>query len=182
MAFCYLKSGGKSMKKTLLMILLCIVINNFAYAQIEKGDSEINFLGYYASMVGTDYDSHFGNIQFTYGHFVTKTLQIGIGPSISFTTWNDKTETDLSAVAFFNVNFTTGLKSVPYITGQWYQMDFDPEDADFTDASFINVGLGLKSFFTEYLALTNSITYGFSLAEDAEGGLLMFMSGLSFFF
>ena len=173
----------KYMWKILLAIMIFITLVNFSFAQVEQGDSEINFLGYYATMVGTEYSSGgTGSIQLNYGHFVTSNLQLGIGPQITFYNAGGKTKTNFSASAFFNLNFSTSSKTIPYITGQWYQSDFDPESGGFTDASFINVGLGLRNFFNEYLALNNSVTYGFSLAENAEGGLLLIMTGLSFIF
>jgi hypothetical protein len=47
----------------------------------------------------------------------------------------------------------------------------------------VNVGIGFKNFFNEYAAFNTLVSYGFSLAEEAENiGLLSIMTGLTFIF
>ena len=151
---------------------------------IDKGDSEIRFLGFYAKIVGSDNVSlEMGAIQLSYGYFVTSHLQIGFAPQLMiYQGYGGGTYTIFSAAAFFNYNLTTSSKIIPYLSGQWYQDEFDPEDDDFLEHSYLTVGIGVRNFVTEFAALNTSVTYGFSLAEEAEGGLLMIMSGLSFIF
>jgi hypothetical protein len=160
------------------------MIAGAASGQVEQGDSEVNFIGFYSTMVGTENSlGGFGTIMFNYGYFVTSHLEIGIGPQISFSSSEEGTETKFAGTAFMNFNFSTSSRMVPYISAQWYQTDFEiAENQSFTDLSYVNVGLGLRSFFNKHLALNNSVNYGFSLAEDAEGGMLLFMSGLTFVF
>jgi hypothetical protein len=173
------------MKKTCAVALVFLLWGFSLFAQVEKGDSEIGFMGYYSTMVGTPNTSGgTGSIQLSYGYFLSPRLQIGIGPQVTFTSGIGSVsgETKFSASAFFNYNLTIKSKTVPYIFGQWYQSDFSPSSGDFTDWSFLNVGFGVRNFFTEYAALNSAISYGFSLASQSDMGLLLIMSGLSFFF
>ncbi len=166
---------------TLVMLLWSISI----FAQVEKGDKEVGLMGYYSTMVGTEYSSGgTGAIQCSYGYFITPKLQLGIGPQITFSPGYDGSdgEVNISASAFFNYNLKTNSKTIPYIFGQWYQYDFSPENGTFTDASFLTAGVGIRNFFTEYAAINSAVSYGFSLASDADMGLLLIMSGLSFIF
>ena len=88
---------------------------------------------------------------------------------------------------FFNYNFSTSSKTVPYLAGQLYQKKFDlEENEEFSDYSYANIGFGVKNFFNEYAALNMSANYGFSLAEVEEGqdkqGMILLLVGLSFIF
>ena len=171
------------MNKWFISILLFLTITIPAGAQIEKGDSEIRFLFFYSHVSGDEFSTGGrGSLQVSYGYFLTPALQIGLGPRITFLRSGDGTESTLSGSAYFNYNFTTASKTVPYVYGEWYQMDFSPEFGEFTDFSYINIGLGVRNFITEYAALNSSITYGFTLASASKGGLFMVMSGLSFIF
>ena len=76
----------------------------------------------------------------------------------------------------------TASKTVPYLAAQWYQTDFDPEDGEFSDYSYVNFGFGIRNFFNEFAALNTSVNYGFSLAEDSEGGVLLILTGVSVIF
>ena len=60
-------------------------------------------------------------------------------------------ETHISGVLFFNINFSTSSKTVPYIAGQWYQSEFKIEkDEEFSDYSYANIGFGIRNFYNEY--------------------------------
>jgi len=171
------------MKKFLVTALIILLFTMTADAQVEKGDSEIRFLFYYSHINGDEFSSGGrGSLQISYGYFLIPNLQIGIGPQITFTRGGEGTKSKISGSVYFNFNFSTASKTVPYIYGEFYQMDFSPEWGDFSDYSYLNIGLGVRNFFTEYMALNSAITYGFSLASEAEGGLFMVMTGLSFIF
>lgn len=94
-----------------------------------------------------------------------------------------KVNTNWSGSVFFNLNFSAASKFIPYLSGQYYQFTFDiPEGGKFSDYSYINAGLGFKNFFNEYAAFNTLVTYGFSLAENSQIGILTIMTGLSFIF
>ena len=173
------------MKRIISVVLVFLLWTMNSFAQVEKGDSEIGFMGYYSTMVGSQSNAGgTGSIQFSYGYFITPKFQIGIGPQVTFSQCYDEsgTEVSLSASAFFNFNLMTASKTIPYLFGQWYQSDFSPANGNFTDWSFLNVGFGVRNFFTEYAALNSAVSYGFSLASASDMGLLLIMTGLSFFF
>lgn len=170
--------------KRAIIIAVVLFVATGAFAQIEKGDTEIGFQGYFTSVIGEDIPANGqGTIQLSYGKYVSEKLIIGVAPVVSFFTMEgqDEVETMWSGAAFFNYNFSTSSKAIPYLTGQFYQSTFDiPDDAEFTDFSYVNVGLGLKNFLNEYAAINLLATYGFHLAEGSEQGLLAFWVGLSF--
>lgn len=179
------------MKKGLWIVVLCLVLGGQALAQVEEGDKEVSFLGYFSTFIGEDFDANgTGSLQISYSKFYTKHLQLGFAPTLTFyTSKNDENKdvlkTDIAASVFMNLNMATASKLIPYLTAQYYQYTFDIDtdnDEKFTDYSFVNVGLGFKNFINEYAAFNTLVTYGFSLREEAEGGILMVMTGLSFIF
>lgn len=146
-------------------------------------------MGFFSTFVGKDVETNgYGSLQISYGKFYSKYLQLGIAPTLSFSTGEDedgdpKIETQISGSVFFNFNMTAASKTIPYITGRYYQFTFDiPEDTDFIDYSYVTVGIGVKSFFNEYAAFNTLVTYGFSPAVENEGGIVLIMTGLSFIF
>ncbi len=150
---------------------------------IEKGDTEIQFAGFYMKILSDYFKMGTAFIQFSYAKFITSRLQIGVAPQLTIAEGSGMgTQTYFSASAFCNYNLSTASKVIPYISGQWYQGDFAPEYDDFLDWSYLNVGAGVRNFFNQYAALNTSISYGFPLGSNSEGGMLVIMSGLSFIF
>lgn len=181
------------MKRIGIVLILILLAASAVHAQIEQGDTEVSFLGQFSTIVGEDVDPNgFGFVQLSFGKYFTRNLLMGIAPSVSFATAQDEDgdqilEADFSGSAFLNFNFTTASTFVPYFTAQYYQRTFDiPEGREFTDYSYVNIGLGFKNFFNEYAAFNTLISYGFSLAEVPEGasktGILVISTGLSFIF
>ena len=170
------------MRKTTLILFICLTVINLSYSQVEKGDSEITFLGYISTHAGTDISSSFGSILFSYGYFITANFQIGVGPQLSLSSFGGETTTHLSGSVFLNYNFSTSSKMIPYLSAQWYQIDLSPEDGDFLDFAYLNVGIGMRNLFNEYLAFNFQATYGFSLSEFTKRGLMTIKAGLSFIF
>ena len=171
------------MKVTVAMFFSFLILAIPCSAQIEQGDSEVRFIFFYSRISGSEFSSGgSGSLMLSYGRFFTPRLQVGVGPRLNFSSDDDGTETSLSGSVFASYNLTEASKTVPYLNAEWYQMDFSPEVGDFTDWSYITFGFGVRNFFTEYAALNSAISYGFSLSSETEGGLLMIMSGLSFFF
>lgn len=177
------------MKRIIALCLLLLITVSPVLAQVEAGDTEVSLLGYFSTFVGDDVDPNgSGSVQLSYGKFVTPFLQLGIAPTMNFRTGEDemgdpKVETDFSGSVFFNLNFSVASRTIPYITARYYQFTFDiPDEAEFTDYSYMTVGLGVKNFFNEYAAFNTLATYGFALAEESEGGIIVIMTGLSFIF
>ncbi len=177
------------MKTTTLIILVMLLWSLNLLAQIESGDSEISFLGYYSAMVGTNYTTGgTGIIQCSYGYFFTPWLQLGIGPQVTFTPgyksayFSTSAEVKFSASAFVNINLNSNSKTIRYIFSQYYQSDFSASSGNLTDQAFWTVGVGVRNFFTEYAALNTAVSYGMSLAKNSKMGMLMIISGLSFIF
>ena len=175
--------------KTAIVCLLTLLTASFSFAQIEGGDTEVSFLGYYSTFLGDDVETNgTGSLQLSYGKYISRHLQIGLAPTFSFSTMENQQgeseiNTEISGSAFFSLNFSSSAKTIPYLIAQYYQYTFDiPDEAKFTDFSYATVGLGMKNFFTEYAALNTLVTYGFSLAEEATGGILLISTGLSILF
>jgi hypothetical protein len=183
------QKGDEIMKRCTFFIMALFLLTSGAFAQIEGGDTEVSFMGFFFTRIGEDIEANgAGSVQLSYGKYITPRLLLGVAPTMTFYTGQDeegepKLETDFSGSIFFNFNFSTASKFIPYITGQYYQSTFDiPEDGEFTDYSYINVGLGFKNFFNEYAAFNTMVSYGFSLAEDADWANLVVQTGISFIF
>ncbi|HHS12298.1 MAG TPA: hypothetical protein ENN03_00855 [bacterium] len=175
------------MKRVIIGILLLSAAA--AFGQIEKGDTEISFMGYFATFVGEDVDANgMGSLQLSYGKYVTPFLQFGVAPTVSFYTFTDfdgetSVKAEFSGSVFAHMNLARASRIIPYLTAQYYQFTFDiPEDAEFTDFGYANVGMGFKNFINEYASFNVLATYGFSMAPGAEGGIIMVMTGLSIIF
>ncbi|MBN2417597.1 hypothetical protein JXO52_17300 [bacterium] len=176
------------MKKVFLIMAAMLIVCSPLFGQIESGDKEVSFLGYFSTFVGDDVEANgFGSVQISYGKYYSKYFQAGFAPTFSFATITEdgepKVDVQISGSFFFNLNFAAASKTIPYITGRYYQYTFDiPEGGVLTDYAYVTVGGGIKSFFNEYAAFNTMVTYGFSLREEAEGGIVMIMTGLSFIF
>jgi hypothetical protein len=152
---------------------------------VEASDNEIGFMASYFSYIGGEGGGGggFGSVQLSYGKFISSKLVVGVAPMIYIFSGGGDTETQVTVSAFFKLNFSTSSRTIPYISGQWYQTDFSPEDGrDFLDASYLNVGAGIRNFFNSVTALNTSVTYGFALSEMSSGGVLQVLCGLSFIF
>ena len=185
-------------QKVISILVAILLLVSFSFSQIEQGDKEVLFAGSMTSLLGIeDYSSTTVNLYLSYAYSITSHLQLGIGPSLTYSRTSTKiydfdpetyriiekdtvtTSTEFSGVAFFNLNFTTSSKTVPYIAAQWYQYDFTPEEGTkFTDYSYINFGFGFRNFLSEYAAINTSINYGFSLSKDVKSKILLFIASL----
>ncbi len=189
------------LKRLTLMFSIIFILATLSSAQVETGDSEVIFSGMFMSIVGIDnYSSVTASLNLNYGYFLTKNLEIGFGPTVThtrtkmtFTTFDffqgEKEEehidetTNVSGTVFINLNFATASKTVPYFAAQWFQSDFNPKgEQKFSDFSYLNVGFGIRNFLNEYAALNTSVNYGWSQAENAEGGIILVLTGLSVIF
>ncbi|MFQ5825536.1 MAG: hypothetical protein ACE5JB_15970 [bacterium] len=173
------------MKKIILFVILTIILSSTAaFAQQEKGDTEIQIAGTYFTTVGSEFTFSSGFIQAKLGKYITDNLELGIAPNISITTVDlgfgeSDTNVTFGGGAFFVYSFLAGdAKTVPYFGGQYYKSDFSNED----DNGSVGVTGGAKFFVTEKAAFDFSGNYLFDLNEDTEGGLLLFAAGISFLF
>ncbi len=173
------------MKRIVILLICFFCLTALASAQIEQGDTEVQFMGNVASGSGMT----MGMIQALIGYYITSNLQLGMGAGITITTWTlpdfsggetSDTEVDLSSTFFGTYNFSTSKQLVPYVSATWYQNTYDiPEGQDFTDLSFITGGGGVKYFLNQYTAVTGSLMIGFSLGNGDK--VLLLFGGLSVF-
>lgn len=172
--------------KKLAIILTLFIISGLLAAQeegIEAGDREVSIYGLLTTRVGVDYDFAVGNVFLSYGKYTTPKLLVGFAPGLSISTYENEVDFDLSAQLFLNYNFTVNKKNVPYMRISWYQYTFDiPEEDVLTDWSFVQGGLGLKSFLSEFAAWDTSLNIGKGLDEDSEGAQILLMTGITFIF
>jgi len=69
------------MKKCCVPILALFLCAGIAQAQIERGDTEVSFLGFFSMFVGENVDANgSGSLQLSYGKYISSYLQIGIAP------------------------------------------------------------------------------------------------------
>ncbi len=177
------------MKKCILLITAIVIFSSTCFAQIESGDKEIAFMGFFSTFVGEDVDANgYGSLQISYGKYYGRYMQLGIAPTVSFSTSQDENgdpaiDVQFSGSLFFNLNLAAASRTIPFLTGRYYQYTFDiPEGGEFTDYSYITIGGGIKNFINEYATFNTTVTYGFSPREEATGGIVMIMTGFSFIF
>lgn len=164
------------MKSFILMICCVAIMVSGAMAQVEKGDKEIQLVG----AITLIEDASMVMLQGTYGVFVTPQTEIGVGPSIWYFGSGGYSTTIIGAVFFGRYNFSVNTRQIPYLSVVWDQSDFSPDYGDFTDASYLQFGGGMKYFINEHIAYDTSANLGFALG----GGSVVFtvMGGLSAFF
>ncbi len=167
---------------TALLALALLVTVVPAAAQQQRGDVELQFQGYYFTTVGTDVTLGSGNLAAKIGPYITDNLQIGIGPTLSITTFSastgeSETKTTFGSTAFLVYSFLMrNAKAVPYLGAQYFKSDFSDSD----DKGSVGVNAGLKYFFTKKAAFDISGNYLFTLNTEQQGGVLLFAFGLSF--
>ncbi len=175
------------MKKIIFTLMLSV---SAVFAQQKRGDVELQISGTYFTTVGTE-GGKFSNgfIQAKLGAFIADNLELGVAPNLNISTFSStdsftgekvsETETTFGGGAFFVYSFLAGdAKSVPYFGAQYYKSDFSVED----DKGSAGINGGIKFFITEKAALDFSGNYLFDLNEESEGGILLFVGGISFLF
>jgi hypothetical protein len=186
-----------SMKKVVFISIFAL-IGSLAFTQeqeegISKGDTELSFNGFVFSTVGTDFGTTSGTIFVSYGYYITKNLLVGGAPGITISEeqeldpdtyeLKEKIKVDLSLRFFATYNFMVDKRFVPYAGMAFYQNSVDiPEGGNFLDYSYIQFGGGAKYFLTNKAAWDSSLNFGFSPGPNAKGGMIMFLTGLTFLF
>ncbi len=170
-----------------LMLVSCVPL----MAQQQRGDVEIGLQALYAA--DTEGNFGVGIIQGKLGSFFTDEIELGITPSLQISTFkttsfdfqtgrtstSSQTTTTFGAGAFLTYSFLAkDATTVPYIGGQYYKPDFDNSD----DKGSAGINGGLKFYLTTKAAFDISGNYIISLNEDATGGMLLFVAGISFLF
>ncbi|MCF8364302.1 MAG: hypothetical protein K9H16_00880 [Bacteroidales bacterium] len=170
-------------KFTIITIAILLIASGFTLAQsegIQKGDKEILFSGYMST--NTNFDYGYANFFFSYSKYVTNRLSLGVGPTLSFS-FSDDTESNLGLSIFTKYNFNQTKKTVPYASLSYYQYSFKTEgDTKLGDLASIQIGLGMKNFINEFLAVDSQLSYGFGLSSADNGGSLLLIIGLSYMF
>lgn len=165
------------MRLFLYTVLAALLFVPSVMAQAEQGDREVQFAGsIYAAESFTMI-----NLTGVYGYYIRDYIEIGGGPMITHMEAYGFDNTTIGGVFFGRYYFSTVSRSVPYLSGQWYQYDFAPDDPmSFFDASNLQVGGGIKYFINEYIAWDASANLGINLG----GGdvVLLIIGGLSAFF
>ncbi|MFH2035548.1 MAG: hypothetical protein ABIJ45_04020 [Candidatus Zixiibacteriota bacterium] len=166
------------MKRLIISVLVLLILGSTAFAQLEKGDKEVQLQGTFVTYSGMSVII----LNATYGYFIKENIQLGVGPAILYATAGGDDYTQFGSSFFGRYYFTTTEKLVPYIGGQWYQMDFSPEDgASFTDYTYLQATGGFKYMVSENVAYDVSANLGFPLGSGG-GTIFMILGGLSAFF
>jgi len=169
----------KKMKK-IICVLFLFLLTNTAFAQQQKGDSEIQISGFATLVDGNG----FGSVFLKFGKYFTDNLQLGISPSLFFQT-GDFGDTTIGAGAFLNYSFlASDAKTVPYF-GFSYRKE-DIEEWDF-DNGRIGAQLGFKQFVTPKTAFDVAGNYLFAIPVgeqdwDFSDGFIYLSFGFSYLF
>jgi hypothetical protein len=171
--------------RTVLVLFLMTCFANFAHAQQEKGDIELQFQGSFSTLVGGDVTSTVGTIAGKIGPFITANIQVGVGPTLTISTSSSTSGgvTTTSTTATFGTTafvvyslLLKDAKVVPYLGASYYKKDFSNSN----DNGWLGANGGAKFFFAKRTAVDFSANYLFSLNETTKGQQLLFAFGLSF--
>jgi hypothetical protein len=159
----------------IIVCCLCIFVVSpgFTYAQAEKGDKEILINGYLFAQTG---EFGFASITtfFNYGVFFTDSLQVGGGPSITYTQMaaiegfedSGGGELSINLNAFVRKYFLKeGSKTVFYAGGEGFYYDAFREGS----LLYLRPFVGLKYYFMQKVAFDANLGYGFGLKKDGGG-------------
>lgn len=166
----------------IIVCCLCVFVvsPNFTYAQAEKGDKEILINGFLFAQTG---EYGFASITtfFNYGVFLTDSLQVGGGPSVTLSHmggsdyFESETELSISLNAFVRKYFIKeGSKTAFYAGGEGYYYDVFREGS----LLYLRPFVGLKYYFLKKAAFDANIGYGFGLKKGG-GGMFSGTFGIS---
>ena len=160
------------MKRSLILIALLMLTVSTANAQfVEQGDREITFSGSLFSVSGLTMILMSGS----YGIYHTERFEYGGGPTITYMSFGDDSNTTVGGTAFIKYTMEPRERLVPYLGARWYQFDFAPEEpVGFGDAAYLQFGGGLKYFLNEYVSYDLSTNLGFSLGDGDAAFLAVF--------
>ena len=145
--------------------LLVVLMASSAVAQVERGDREIQGSGHLFVMS----DAAMLNLSGVFGYYYTASLELGGGPTITYSRAGDVNNTTVGLTLFTKYNFATRDKLVPYVGGQLYQYDLSPQDPlKFTDVTFLQGCAGFKYFIRKDIAYDASANLGFSPGGDVS--------------
>ena len=138
----------KRLAITILFSSLFFVVSAQEFEGIERGDKELTFNGFVYTTVGQDYNYAFGTVLLSYGTYLSDKLVVGLAPGLSISTYQGEIGFDFSGQAFLNFNFSSTIRSFPFIRLSYYQSSFDVEYVeDLLMYASAQAGLGFKSFF-----------------------------------
>ena len=61
------------MKKLIILFIFSLISVSNSFAQIESGDKEVSFLGFYSTFVGEDVEPNgYGSLQISYGKYYSR--------------------------------------------------------------------------------------------------------------
>lgn len=180
------------MKKTLSIIFTLLILAEFSFAQVEKGDKELQFTGSFYKTTGTDISISAGQIAFKLGRYVSDHLELGVAPTISITsspTFDPVTfEIDNETTATFGVGIfgtysflSEDAKTMPYLGIQWFTPDLggmDDGTGTIVLQNFFGINAGIKVFVTEEINIDIGGNYLAGIGSNTEGGTLLFQIGL----
>jgi hypothetical protein len=154
-----------------------------ASAQPEKGDKEILLFGQLMAINSDGSTVSIGNIFANLGVFVTDTFEVGGGPTITIANAGGGTDTTLGLNGFVRLNFATGNpRLVPYVGGEVFIQDVNPDFGSAGDTTFANAIGGVKNYFSENAALDIKGQFGFLLTDPGAVRMFGFTVGLTVIF
>lgn len=186
-------------------VFVCLLGIKTVYPQAERGNQEILINGRFFAQSGDYGKSATISGTLSYGFFVTDTLQIGIGPTISYSYNDYGDDFDMEALGieekkvtidlnlFLRQHFLKeGSRSVFYVGGEAYLSDIfaSNETSDstlsipgssFADRVYLRPSVGYKYYFLEKAAFDINVGYGFGLKKGV-GGMFSGTFGVSFIF
>ncbi len=176
------------MRRFTRLLLVLLLPAGVGLAQQEQWDVELQLQGSFYTTVGADVTNSVGTIAGKAGPFITKNIQVGVGPTLTIETGaTSSPQGGTSSEVTTTVTFGTTVfavyslllkdaRTVPYFGASYYKRDF----SNGADHGWLGGNAGVKFFFARKSAVDVSVNYLTGLDEEKQGGLLIFAVGLSF--
>jgi hypothetical protein len=170
--------------RVVLAALFVTACSSTALAQAQKGDKEILLFGNLFVLSGGGSTQTVGIIFTNVGVFISDSLEVGGGPTITVAGGAGSTTTVVGVNGFVRKSFVrSNPKIAPYVGAEISIQDLAPEAPQgIGDVTFINAIGGLKNYFSERAALDIKGNFGFLLTDPGLLKIFGFTVGLTVLF
>ena len=170
--------------RVVLAALMLTAFSSTAFAQAQKGDKEVLLFGNLFVLSGGGSTQTVGIIFTNIGVFVTDSLEVGGGPTITVSGGAGSTTAVVGVNGFLRKSFAqSNAKIAPYVGAEVSIQDLAPEAPQgIGDVTFVNAIGGIKNYLSEKTALDLKGNFGFLITDPGALRIFGFTVGLTVLF
>jgi hypothetical protein len=167
----------------LILATATLAVPATAQAQAQKGDKEVLLFGNVSTFISESTTFSSGTIFVNAGVFMSDTLEVGGGPTISISFAGDTTTFQTGVNAFFRKYTNAESTVAPYFGAEVSINDIAPDEPDtIANNTFLAGIAGIKNYFSERAALDIKGLFGFRANDPGAFQLLQINVGLTIVF